>query len=372
MSGLDVILPDAVRCGRVPNVAVVVADRSEVVYRDAYGPSEAGGTEPLSVTHSFRIASMTKTVTTVAALRLVERGQLELDQPVADYLPRFHAVGVLDGKVIRPPRRPATVRHLVTHTSGLAYWFLDQQVLDWERATGTPNIATGSLRALEAPMVFDPGDRFEYGISTEWLGQVIEAVSGQPLGTMLRDEVFEPLGMTATGFSAPEGAVVPIHARDGDRWVPIEMPSAPEYDSGGGGLYSTPLDFVRFQRMLLADGLGNGHRILSEASVEAMFTNQIGELDFPAELVPTVPEIGYPHSFGPGQKWGFGVLLDGTGKSGMRGADTGGWSGVFNTYYWVDRTRGITAAIYTQALPGFDPGICGLLEDIEQAVYAEL
>jgi methyl acetate hydrolase len=372
MSNLDAILLDAVRLGVVPNVAVVVSDRAELVYQGAYGPSVAGGSEPLSLAHSFRIASMTKTVTTVAALRLTEQGLLELDRPVADYLPRFGEVGVLEGQAIRRPRRPVTVRHLVTHTSGLAYWFLDQQVLDWERATGTPNVATGSLRTFEAPMVFEPGDRFEYGISTDWLGQVVEAVCGQRLGAMLRDEVFDPLGMAETGFSVPERAVVPIHVRDGDRWVPIEMPATPEFDSGGGGLYSTPLDFVRFQRMLLAGGLGNGHRILSEATVAAMFTNQIGALDFPAEMVPTDPQIGHPHRFGPGLKWGFGLQLHPAGKPGLRGPGTGGWFGVFNTYFWVDRARGVTVAAYTQTLPAFDPAISDMLEDIEKAVYAEL
>jgi len=385
---LDALLEAAVATGRVPNVVAIAADRSGLVYRGAAGPRAAGGDEPVGVDSVFKIASMTKAVTTVAALQLVERGALDLDAAVADHLPAFDNLQVLTGfdgddrPILRPPRSRATVRQLMSHTSGLGYWFWSAPIARWEALTGTPNATSGHSGTFSAPLVADPGSRFEYGISTDWLGRVVEAVSGDSLDVRLEQHVTGPLGMTDTSFR-PDGArrarLVPVHRRsptadgaDGESWRPtrLDWNRAPDWWSGGQGLYSTPRDYLAFQRALLGDGALGDTRILRPETVEAAFTNQLGDLRVPAHLATADPASSADLDLGPGMTWGLGLLLNTDRAPGLRAAGSGGWSGIFNTHFWVDRRSGLTAAIYTQLLPFADPGAFALYRDFEAALYS--
>jgi methyl acetate hydrolase len=287
-SSIDAVLQEAVHSGAVPNIVAVAAGDEDVIYEGAAGPRAVGGHEPVGADSIFRIASMTKMVCTVAALQQRDRGNLDFDAPVDTYCPDFAAVQVLDGfddvkPRVRAPASRATVRQLVTHTTGLAYGFWNADILRWEAATETGDVFT-------APMVTDPGTKFEYGISTDWLGKVVEAASGQSLNDYLADHIFAPLGMRSTGFLLTDdqrGRCVPVHVKDqrGD-WVStdIDWDRDPDWWSGGHGLYSTPRDYLRFQRMLLGGGTLTGTTILDRSSVREAFTNQIGDLWFPAQI----------------------------------------------------------------------------------------
>jgi CubicO group peptidase (beta-lactamase class C family) len=331
----------------------------------------------------MRIASMTKMVTTTAALQLAEQGSLDLDAPVDTYRPEFASLQVLEGfdadtPRLRPPASRATVRNLVTHTAGLAYWIWDQNIDKYEQVTGTSNVMPGTADVFTAPLMFDPGARFEYGINVDWLGRVVEAVSGQPLDAYFAEHITGPLGMASTtARMTPEQRAnsTPIHVRGEDgNWIATDVDWAqqPEYWGGGHFLYSTPRDYLKFQLMLLGGGVLDDARILAQETVEAAFSNQIGALDFPESIPTAHPELSADVNLGPGLKWGYGLLLSQAQIPGMRATGSGSWAGLFNTHFWVDPSSGVTAAIYAQTLPFLDPAALQLYVDFEQALYASI
>jgi methyl acetate hydrolase len=383
-TSVDGVLQGAVDAGAVPNVAAIAANREGIVYEGAAGPRVAGGSDPLTVDTHFRIMSMTKMVATVAALQLMERGALDFDAPIENYCPEWADLQVLEGfdgdtPRLRPPASKATVRQLVTHTSGAAYWFWNADIVRWEAATGTPNVLSGDNVIFTAPLVADPGTTFEYGINTDWLGKVIEAASGQTLDAVIEQNITRPLGMDQTAFLMSDeqrANSVPVHLMGEDgAWAPsdIDLRQDPDYWAGGHGLHSTPRDYLKFQRMLLGNGTSpEGTKILESETVDAAFTNQIGDLDFPAEIPTADPASTHPLNLGPGYKWGYGLLLNTEDIPGKRRAWSGAWAGLLNTHFWVDRTTGVTGAIYAQFLPFVTPEALQMYEDFERALYASI
>ena len=383
-TSIDEVLQNAVDSGAVPNVAAIAADRDGIVYEGGAGPRAAGGSDPVGVDTHFRIMSMTKMVATVAALQLMERGDLDFDEPIETYRPEWAELQVLEGfdgdtPRLREPATKATVKHLLTHTSGLAYWFFSEDIVRWEAHSGTPNVLSGENVIFRAPLIADPGMKYEYGINTDWLGKVIEAASGLMLDAYVAEHITGPLGMDETAFLMDErqcANCVPVHLKSEDgAWEvsDIDLRQDPEYFAGGHGLHSTPRDYLKFQRMLLGDGTSpNGVRILSKETVDAAFSNQIGELDFPPEIATADPTSTCDFNAGPNWKWGYGLLLNTEDVPGMRRAYSGAWAGLLNTHFWVDRTTGVTGAIYTQFLPFVTPEAFGMYQDYERALYASL
>jgi methyl acetate hydrolase len=383
-TSIDGVLESAVASGAVPNVAAIAADRSGIIYEGAAGPRVVGESDPVTVDTHFRIMSMTKMVATVAALQLMERGELDFDAPIERYCPEWADVQVLEGfegdePILRQPATQATVRQLITHTTGASYWFWNPDIARWEALTGTPNVLSGDNVIFTAPLVADPGTKFEYGINTDWLGKVIEAAAGSTLDVVISENVTGPLGMTETAFlmtDAQRAKSVPIHLKGEDRaWAPsdIELRQDPDYWTGGHGLHSTPRDYLKFQRALLGDGTSpDGVKILEKDTVDAAFSNQIGDLDFPAEIPTGDPATTHPLKLGPGFKWGYGLLLNTEDIPGRRRGWTGAWAGLLNTHFWVDRTAGVAGAIYTQFLPFVTPEALQMYEDYERALYASL
>jgi methyl acetate hydrolase len=380
---IDDVLHAAVDAGDVPNVVAMAANADGPIYAGAAGPLSAGGDAPITPDSTFRIASMTKMVATVAALQQVERGNLDLDAPVERYVPGFANLQVLEGfdgdePRLRAPASTATVRQLASHTSGLSYWFWNADIVRWQELTGTPDVTSGSNVIFTAPLVADPGTRFEYGINADWLGRVVEAASGQALDAYLAEHVLGPLGMEHTAFligDEQRAGAVPIHLRGSDgAWAPtdIDWSQSPDWWAGGHGLYSTPRDYLAFQRMLLGGGALGDVRILEPETVDAAFANQIGELEFPAAIATADPGSSADFNAGPGNKFGLGLLLNTQRADGMRAAGSGGWAGLFNTHFWVDRETGVTGAIYSQTLPFVEPRVFGVYVDFERALYASL
>jgi methyl acetate hydrolase len=383
-AAIDQVLKDAVDSGAVPHVAAIAADADGVFYEAGFGPRVAGQDGEVSAGTEFAIMSMTKMLVTVAALQLVEQGRLDLDAPVDAYRPEFAEIKVLEGfdgdtPRLRAPASRATVRHLVTHTSGLAYWFWDENVARYEQLTGLPNVVPGLIDAFTVPMVADPGTRFVYGINTDWLGRVVEAVTGQGLDVVVKEAITAPLGMDSTSFTLTAGQAATraaVHVKDENgHWFDagdVVNRTDPDWWAGGHGLYSTPRDYVRFERALLRGGELDGTRILARDTVDQAFRNQIGELDFPAEIPTADPASSGPLSLGPGYKWGYGLLLNTADQPGGRRAGSGAWAGLFNTHFWIDRTTGICASIYSNSLPFIPPEALKLYLDYETALYAAL
>ena len=382
-SAIDKVLQDAVASGAVPQVAAIAADRDGVIYQGAAGPRAVGESDPVSVDTMFRIMSMTKMPCTVVALQQVEQGNVDLDAPVTEYCPEFADVQVMtgihgDAPVLRPPASQATVRNLITHTSGLGYWFWSDRLVRWESITGTPNVVAGSAASFTAPMLADPGTAFIYGINIDWLGKVVEAVTGTGLDIAIKEGVTGPLEMDQTTFlmnDEQRPKCTPVHVKGEDgTWAAIGevLNQEPDWWAGGHGMYGPPSDYIKFERALLRGGELDGARILRQLTVDAAFTNQIGDLDFPAELPTADPGSTHTFQVGPGFKWGYGLLLNTEDIPGMRRAWSGSWAGLCNTHFWVDRTTGICASIYSNFLPFVPPEAVALYNDFERALYASL
>ncbi len=380
---IDEVLHAAVARADAPGVVAMAAGDDGVLYEGAAGQRAADAVDPITPDTMLRIASMTKMVTTTAALQLAERGRLDLDKPVQAYRPEFASLQVLDGfdgdtPRLRAPSGQATVRQLITHTAGLAYWFWNSDIDHYEQVTGVPNVLTGSDAVFTSPLVSDPGTRFEYGINVDWLGRVVEAVSGQPLDEYFQANITGPLGMTSTTARMTEAQranSAPVHVRGEDgSWVvtDIDWAQQPDYWGGGHFLYSTPRDYLAFQRMLLGGGTLGGARILGQATVDEAFANQIGGLDFPAAISTAHPELSADVNLGPHLKWGLGLLLNETRQPGMRAAGSGAWAGLFNTHFWIDPASRVTGSIFSQTLPFGEPAAFQLYVDFEQALYASL
>jgi CubicO group peptidase (beta-lactamase class C family) len=375
-TGIDQLLNGAVAAGTYSGVAAIVVGRDGILHEAAAG--EAG---PNTI---FRNASMTKALATTAALQLVEQGRLDLDATVESILPQFGELQVLegfDGDVprLRPPATKATIRQLATHTAGCGYFFLNADLLRYAGLTGLPSPLTGLKASLMSPLARDPGTLWEYGVNTDWLGLVVEAVSGQTLDAYLDEHLFGPLGMVDTTFSPTEAQsarLMPIKLRMADGGLgPIELdlPPAPEWAAAGHGSYGTVTDYGRFIQAMLNDGERDGTRILDAETVELAFSDQIEGVPMP-ELMKSadpilsndVPALPVP------QGWGLGFHLVGVDLPEMRSAGTGDWAGIFNCYYWIDRSAGVGAAIMTQVLPFFDAAIVETLLEFEVAVYAQV
>ncbi|MGL4396545.1 MAG: serine hydrolase domain-containing protein [Hyphomicrobium sp.] len=384
MLALDRVVLEAVQSGAAAGIVAMAATRSGVIYQGAAGRRRIDAAQPMTVDSIFRIFSMTKAVTSVAAAQLVERGQLDLDAPVASYLPEFAELQVLEGfdgdtPILRAPKSQATVRQLATHTSGLVYEFWNADIAKYLRVTGNPGFLSGSKHGIMYPLVFDPGQRWDYGIGIDWLGQVIEAVSGQRLDQFCRHEIFEPLGMWDTGFEYPDGKrdrLVSVHARtDEGGLVPITLdpPINPEVYGGGYGLYSTARDFMQFLLMLMKDGAHNRVQILKPATVNYILENHIDDLDV-GKLTSVAPQITYDAEFFPGmaKKHSLATMINLEPARGMRAAGSHCWAGALNTYFWFDPLSGIAGIVLMQSLPFVDPRATDVLVAFEKAVYARV
>jgi CubicO group peptidase (beta-lactamase class C family) len=382
---IDELLERATADGVAPGLVAMVADRDSVLYEGTAGRLSIEGDAPVRTDTMFRIASMTKALTSVAALQLIEQGKLALDQSVESVLPEFGALQLLEGfdgdePRLRPLSRKPTLKHLLTHTSGQAYWFSNPDLLRWHEVTNAPDPFTGLRKCLDTPFVAEPGERWEYGVNTAWLGLVVEKVSGQDLESYMCEHVFEPLGMRDATF-APSAAqrerLMAIHKRMPDGGLGLsdfEMPADPEMAFGGEGAYGTAGDYMRFLRALLRGGELDGARILDPETVDLMFTDHLDGAPLPELMESALPELTNSVPSLPfKQGWGCGLHLLLEDVPEMRRAGSGDWAGIFNSYYWVDRTTGITAAIFTQVLPFFDEQIVEtLVLPFEMGVYAQL
>ena len=365
-------MKDAVESGDVPGVAAAAATDKGVIFEGG-----AGALRPDSV---IWIASMTKAVTAAAAMQLVERGKLSLDKPAADVVPEIGTKGVLEGfdasgkAVTRKPRRPITLRHLLTHTSGLGYDTWNADVMKYRQVTGIPAVGSCQNAALTTPLLFEPGERWEYGISIDWVGKMVEAASGQRLDRYMTERLFMPLGMGDTGFAigpAQRLRKAKMHTRGAGGFTVMEheIPQTPEFHMGGGGLYSTVSDYLKFTQALLS-----GRR----ADPEARDRDADGpELTWPRACCAGRSRASSPHlstdlDFVDGMKWGLSFMINPTAFPGRRSANSLTWGGLANSYYWIDPVKKVTGVWATQLLPFYDPRAVEAFEAFERAVYASL
>jgi CubicO group peptidase (beta-lactamase class C family) len=380
MSDLNAILNDAVTAGDVPFVVAMSGNSSGVTWSGVAGDRAPG----VAATEDtiFRIYSMTKAVGSTAAMILIDRGKLSPDTSVEEILPQFADIRFLDGfdgdtPRLRTPKKKATVRQLATHTSGFVYEFWNTDIPKYMEATGHPTILSGLKASLNYPLLFEPGERWDYGIGIDWLGQVVEAVDGRRIDTFCREEIFNPLGMPDTNFEVTDSmakrlAVVKARGEDG-QFADFDLapPSNPEFYGMGHALYSTAPDYMRFVRMFLNKGQLDDSRILSEAGVETMLANHIGDLRV-GMLKTAAPPITADAEFFPGfeKSHSLGFMRMEEDVPEMRSAGSQAWAGVLNTHFWFDPARDVAGLIMTQTLPFVEPRFIQVYERFERAVYA--
>src|SRR5882757_3528715 len=288
---IDQILRQKCEAEEIPGVVAVAATGNEVIYQGAFGKRDLSKDDSMTLDSVFWIASMTKAVTAAAGMQLVEQGKLSLDEPIGKVLPDLASPQVLEGfdakgePKLRPAKNPITLRHLMTHTAGFAYDMWNGDMVAYLEKTGTPGITTCQNAALKTPVMTDPGTRWEYGTNIDFVGKAVEAVSGKKLDAYLRDHMFAPLGMSDTAFKIGDSQrkrLVAMHSRGEDGSlapIPFELEQEPEFHMGGGGLYGTAGDYIKFTRMILNKGKGNGNQLLKAETVTMMGQNHIGELN---------------------------------------------------------------------------------------------
>jgi CubicO group peptidase (beta-lactamase class C family) len=385
-SKADALLQAAVAQGDVPGVVALATGRDGTLYEGGFGERVLGGGAAMSPDTVVWIASMTKALTGTAAMQLVEQGRLDLDRPARDVVPALADTEVLTGfdaggqPVTRPPVRPITLRHLLTHTAGFAYEIWQEPIGRYQAAKGLPGIISCEECALTTPLLFDPGERWEYGINIDWAGKMVEAVSGQKLGAYLKANLFEPLGMSDTAFKISDDMrrrQAKIHQRgDDDGFTPLhdlEIPQAPEFEMGGGGLYGTAQDYAKFVRMILNQGRADGGQVLKPETVAQMSTNQMGECRV-CMLKTALPPLSNDAEFFPGmaKTWGLSFMINPERAPTGRSPGSLAWGGLANSYFWIDRAAGVGGVYATQVLPFADKKALPLFLAFETTVYDQL
>lgn len=381
---LDDVLARATQgADRVPGVVAMITDREGNIYEGAAGERTLGHGEPMTLDTTFALFSTTKAITGTAVLQCVEEGLLDLDAPAATYVPEIGELKVLDGfdaggnPVLREPKRDITTRMLLLHTAGFGYDFFNESYNRLSQEHGQPSVITCSKAALTTPLLFDPGEKWEYGTNIDWAGQVVESIRGQRLGDVMRQRIFEPLEMADTAFTmspSMKDRLAPIHQRESDGsltpLIGFELPAEPEVHMGGHGLHGTVGDYMKFIRMWLNDGAGTSGRVLSSETVAAAVQNGL-EGQHVGLLPGVLPTLSNDAEFFPGvpKGWAYSFMTNAEVAPTGRPAGSLAWAGLANLYYWIDRQTGVGGFWATQILPFADAGsINGYLE-FETAVY---
>ena len=371
---------------RVPGVVAMVTDRERNIYTGAAGQRRLDG-EAMTEDTVFAIMSTTKAITGTTALQCVEEGLLDLDAPAKEYTPAIGALKVIEGfdgagqPILRSPKTDVTTRQLMLHTGGFAYDFFDETYLRLATEHGQPSVVSGTRAAIETPLVFDPGEKWQYGTNIDWVGQVVEGIRGKRLGEVMRERVFDPLGMQDIAFTrtdAMKSRTGTVHARGGDgSLTPMDdfaLPDNPEVDMGGHGLYGTVGEYMKFIRMWLNDGAGPNGEVLKKETVDWAVKGALVPPQKVTMLPGVIPELSNDAEFFPGlgKDWSYTFMVNTEQAPTGRPAGAIGWAGLANCFYWIDRQNGVGGYWATQILPFGDPmSFTGYIE-FETAVYESL
>jgi methyl acetate hydrolase len=385
MKTIDALFSEAVESKKMPGIIAMAATDKGVLYEGAFGRRELGKDAAMTLDTVVWIASMTKAITATAAMQLVERGKLALDAPASQLVPGLAKAQVLEGfdaagqPKLRAPKRPITLRQLLTHTAGFGYEIWRTEIAKYQTATNTPGITTCTNAALTTPLLFDPGEGWEYGINIDWAGKMVEAASGQKLDAYLQSNVLGPLGMKDTSFKlspSQRARLASVHQRD-DKGVlaaiEFALPEEPEFLMGGGGLNGTAPDYLAFTQMILHGGRFNGAQVLRPETVDQMAQNHIGALEI-GPMKTAMPGLSHDVELFPGmsKKWGLSFLINTAQSPTGRSAGSLAWAGLANTYFWIDRRKQVSGVFLSQVLPFFDPTAIDLLTKFETEVYRAL
>ncbi len=371
---------------RVPGVVAMVTDRDGDIYSGASGERRIGG-DPMTEDTVFAIFSTTKAIAGTTALQCVEDGLLDLDAPAKEYAPAIGNLQVIDGfddngqPRLRAPKSDVTTRQLMLHTAGFGYDFFNEDYKRLAEEHGQPSVVTGSRASIETPLLFDPGEKWEYGTNIDWVGQVVEGIRGKRLGEVMSERVFAPLGMTDIAFTRTDNMksrTATIHARGEDgSLTPMDdfaLPDDPEVHMGGHGLYGSVPEYMKFIRMWLNDGAGPNGRVLKPETVDWAVKGALVPPQKVTMLPGVIPSLSNDAEFFPGlaKDWSYTFMVNSEEAPTGRPAGAIGWAGLANCFYWIDRANGVGGYWATQILPFADPESFTGYMDFETAVYQAL
>lgn len=371
---------------RVPGVVAMVTDRDGDIYSGAAGERRLGGT-PMSEDTVFAIFSTTKAIAGTAALQCVEEGLLDLDAPAKTYAPAIGELQVIDGfddagqPKLRAPKSDVTTRQLLLHTGGFGYDFFNETYSRLATDHGQPSVVSGSRAAIETPLLFDPGEKWEYGTNIDWVGQVVEGIRGKRLGEVMSERIFAPLGMEDIAFTRSQNMkdrTATIHARGEDgSLTPMDdfaLPDDPEVHMGGHGLYASIPEYMKFIRMWLNDGNGPNGRVLKPETVDWAVKGALVPPQKVTMLPGVIPSLSNDAEFFPGlaKDWSYTLMVNSEEAPTGRPAGAIGWAGLANCFYWIDRENGFGGYWATQILPFADATSFVGYMDFETAVYDTL
>ena len=385
-TALDALLQQSVeRRGGVPGVVAMLTDPGSNFYEGAAGVRELGKSEPMTLDSVFAIFSTTKALTGTLAMQLVEEGRLGLADEAGRYVPEIDELQVLTGfdaggrPQRRAPKRKITVNDLMLHTSGLCYEFFSADDLKYRAAREIPTVVSGTFESIRTVLLHDPGAAWTYGVNIDWLGRIVEKLRDQRLSEVMRERLFDPLGMKEIGFRMTDAmkarrAVIHDRAADG-KLTPLPdlvLPDPPPMDMGGHGLYSTVGEYMKFIRMILAGGSGPNGRVLKAQTVDAMARDGLGALGLSVGgWVTSVPSLSNSGEFFAGTEkgWGYTFLVNRERTPSGRSPGSLMWAGLANSFFWVDRSAGIGGYFATQLLPFQDAVAYPTFVEFETAVY---
>jgi methyl acetate hydrolase len=382
---LDSLLRRSVDVGDVPGVVAMATTGADVIYQGAFGKRALDGDQTMTLDTVVWIASMTKSITGAAVMQLVEQGRLELDTPVSTWVRDLASVQVLEGfdtsgtPRTRPPKRPVTLRHLLTHTAGYGYPIWSEALARYYKVMSLPSTGSCEMSALRVPLLFDPGERWGYGINLEWAGKAVEAVSGKRLSAYLWENLLDPLGMHDTAFKITPSMrerLAKVHERGDDgslKAIDFEVPQEPETEMGGGGLYSTAGDYLKFVRMILNRGKCSTGRVLKPETVDLMSRNQMGDLRV-TMMKTWMPTRSNDAEVFPGvsKSWGLSFMINEETAPTGRSPGSLSWAGLANCYYWIDPSKQLGGVYLTQIFPFCDRKALPLYLEFESSIYASL
>ncbi|MDE5445671.1 serine hydrolase [Bradyrhizobium sp. CSA207] len=382
----DTVLDDVVTSmPRVPGIVAMVTNRHRNIYEGAAGKRRLDQAADMTTDSIFAIFSTTKAITATAVLQLVEEGKLDLEAPAKRYAPDIGKLQVIEGfdgkgePILRAPKRDITTRMLMTHTAGLSYDFINHTYNRLAEEKGQPSVITATKACLMTPLLFDPGERWDYGTNLDWCGQIVEAITGRRLGDVFKTRIFEPLGIKDMTFEltdAMRGRLAGIHARGADGSLTpmdFELPAKPEVHMGGHGLYGTVGDYMRFIRMWLNDGAGEHGRVLKAETVRMAEKNHLGDKKV-TPITGVIPSLCNDAEFFPGQSksWALSFMINDEQAPTGRPAGALGWAGLANLFYWIDQQNGVGGFWATQILPFGDPTSFIGYMNFETAFYQSL
>ena len=374
------------RFGGAPGVVAMATDRKDNFYEGASGKRELGRDQPMTTDTVMALFSTTKAVCGVTIMQLVEEGKIALSDPAKKYVPEIAELGVLDGfdaagqPKTRPPKRDITVNDLMLHTSGLCYEFFSADDLKYRTAKNIPTVVSCTFASIRTVLLHEPGERWTYGCNIDWLGRIVEQQRGKRLGEVMKERIFEPLGMNDIAFTMTDSMKArraTIHNRDADgKLTPLPdlaLPQPPEMDMGGHGLYGSVGDYMKFIRMVLNDGAGPNGRVLKAETVQQMSLDGLGAVQSTG-WTTSIPSLSNDGEFFPGVEkgWAYTFMTNREDTPSGRPAGSLMWAGLANTYYWIDRKNGVGGYWGSQILPFQDAASYPGFVDFETAVYRSL